>query len=195
MSAKQMLDAAAGGTLKALYVVGANPLRTFGSGGRPSGLKLLVAHELFLTETSREADVVLPAACAYEKNGTVTNTAGEVQLVRKAADPPGVRSDFDILRIVAHQLKEKGLGTEWSARNPDAVFEEIRRNVTGYGVDLAGLLTGGAVLSSPAPGNGHRAFDVPEGAIRSAQDSLFTSGTLGRFCMMIESLAEAGKTA
>ncbi|HVN09705.1 MAG TPA: NADH-quinone oxidoreductase subunit NuoG [Patescibacteria group bacterium] len=194
MTAKQMLDAAAAGTLKALYVVGANPFRTFGSGGRPSGLKFLVAHDLFLTETSREADVVLPAASAYEKNGTVTNTAGEVQLVRKGADPPGVRSDFDILRILAHQLERKGLGKPWNARNPDAVFEEIRRNVPGYGVDLAGLLAGGAVLSSAAPSNGNRAFDVPAGAIRSAQDSLFTSGTLGRFCMMIESLAEAGKT-
>ncbi len=194
LSVKQMLEAAAAGTLKALYVVGANPFRTFGASARPAGLELLVVHELFLTETSREADILLPAACAYEKNGTVTNTAGEVQLLRKAADPPGVRADFDILRIVAHQLEKKGLGTAWSARHPDAVFEEIRGNVAGYGVDLASLLSGGAVQASAAPGNGHRPFDVPAGAIHSAQDSLFTSGTLGRYCMMIESLAEAGKT-
>jgi len=193
LSAKQMLEAAAAGTLKALYVVGANPFRTFGVKSRPAGLKLLVVQELFLTETSREADVLLPAACAYEKNGTVTNTAGEVQLLRKAADPAGVRTDFDILRILAHQLEKKGLGTAWSAKNPDAAFEEIRRNVEGYGVDLASLLTGGAVQASAAPGNGHRPFDVPAGAIRSAGDSLFTSGTLGRYCMMIESLAGTEK--
>jgi NADH-quinone oxidoreductase subunit G len=189
-----MLDAAAAGKLKALYVVGANPFRTFGIAARPAGLELLVVHELFLTETSREADILLPAACAYEKSGTVTNTAGEVQLLRKAADPPGVRTDFDILRILAHQLEKKGLGTALHARNPEAVFEEIRGNVPGYNVDLASLLSGGAVLA-PAAGakNGRAAFDVPDGAIRSAQDSLFSSGTLGRFCMMIESLAEAEK--
>ena len=192
LSAKQMLDAAAAGKLKALYVVGANPFRTFGIAARPAGLELLIVHELFLTETSREADIILPAACAYEKSGTVTNTAGEVQLLRKAADPPGVRSDFDILRILAHQLEKKGLGTAPPARNPEAAFEEIRRNVPGYNVDIATLLTGGAALAAAAAArNGHKPFDVPAGAIRSAKDGLFSSGTLGRFCMMIESLAEA----
>ena len=194
LAAKQMLVAAGAGKLKALYVVGANPFRTFGLNSRPAGLELLVVHELFLTETSREADILLPAACAYEKSGTVTNTAGEVQSLRKAADPPGVRTDFDILRIVAHQLELKGLGTAMRARTPEAVFEEIRRNVAGYNVDLAGLLSGGAVLTAAgAARNGSKPFDVPAGAIRSAQDGLFTSGTLGRFCMMIESLSEAEK--
>ena len=194
MTAKQMLDAAAAGKLKALYVVGANPFRTFGVSGRPAGIELLVVHELFLTETSREADILLPAACAYEKSGTVTNTAGEVQQLRKAADPPGVRTDFDILRILAHQLEKKGLGKALHARNPEAVFDEIRKNVAGYDVDLAGLLSGGAaVAASAAAKNGHKPYDVAADAIRSAEDGLFTSGTLGRFCMMIESLGEAEK--
>jgi len=196
LTAKQMLDAAAAGRLKALYVVGANPFRTFGVACRPAGLELLIVHELFLTETSREADILLPATCAYEKTGTVTNTAGEVQLLRKAADPPGAHSDFDLLRILAHQLEKKGLGTAWKARNPEAGFEEICRHVPGYSVDLAGLLSGGAVLASAAATqNGRAKFDVSLEAIRSAQDSLFTSGTLGRYCMMIESLAEAEKAS
>ena len=76
------------------------------------------------------------------------------------------------------------------------MFEEIRGNVPGYDVDLTGLLSGGAVLASArAALNGQRGFDVPADAIRSAQDSLFTSGTLGRYCLMIESLAEAGKAS
>jgi len=68
--------------------------------------------------------------------------------------------------------------------------------VPGYSVDLAGLLSGGAVLASAAATqNGRAKFDVSADAIRSAQDSLFTSGTLGRYCMMIESLAEAEKAS
>src|SRR5271168_841873 len=192
LSAKAMLDAAAAGKLKALYVIGANPFHTFGVASRPAGLELLIVHELFLTETAREADIVLPAACAYEKDGSVTNTAGEVQLLRKAADPPGVRTDFDLLRILSHQLEKRGLGRALHLRNAEAAFEEIRTNVPGYNVNLADLLTGGAALAAAAgPKNGHHPYDVPVGAIRSAHDSLFTSGTLGRYCNMIESLAEA----
>jgi len=192
LSAKGMLDAAAAGKLKALYVVGANPFHTFGVGARPPGLELLIVHELFLTETSREADIVFPAAAAYEKDGSVTNTAGEVQLLRKAADPPGVRSDFDLLRIVSHQFEKKGLGRALHLRNAEAAFEEIRANVPGYNLNVADLLTGGAALAAAAaPKNGHKPYDVPAGAIRSANDGLFTSGTLGRFCSMVGSLAEA----
>jgi NADH-quinone oxidoreductase subunit G len=53
--------------------------------------------ELFLTETAALADVVFPAASLYEKTGTVTNTFGDVQLAKKAADRAGVKPDFEIL--------------------------------------------------------------------------------------------------
>ena len=53
--------------------------------------------DLFLTETAALADVVLPAASLYEKSGTVTNTFGDMQMVRKAADRAGVKPDFEIL--------------------------------------------------------------------------------------------------
>jgi NADH-quinone oxidoreductase subunit G len=53
--------------------------------------------DLFLTETAALADVVFPAASLYEKTGTVTNTYGDVQLVKKAADHAGVKPDFEIL--------------------------------------------------------------------------------------------------
>ncbi len=87
LSAREMLDAAASGKLKALYVVGSNPLKTFGvSAERLASVDLLVVHEMFMTETAQHADIILPASCAYEKDGTVTNTSGEVQLLRKAAD-------------------------------------------------------------------------------------------------------------
>ncbi len=72
--------------------------------------QLLIVHEMFLTETAKQADIVFPAASAYEKDGTVTNTAGEIQMLRKGVEIMGTRSDFDLLRIVSHQLQRLGLG-------------------------------------------------------------------------------------
>jgi NADH-quinone oxidoreductase subunit G len=193
LTALQMVEAAQAGNLKALYVVGANPLAHFGTLGFGRGkLQLLIVHEMFLTETAQQADIVFPAACAYEKDGTVTNTAGEVQLLRKAGEVMGPRSDFDLLRIMSHQLEKLGLGKAFHFKNPAAVFEEIRKTVPGYDVHLAGLLTGGAELAKfQFSSNGHAPYDVPVQLIRSANDNLFTSGTLGRFCTMLQSLPEA----
>ena len=193
MTAPQMVEAAQAGKLRALYVVGANPLTHYGTLGFGRGnLQLLIAHELFPTDTSRPADIVFPAASAYEKDGTVTNTSGEIQLLRKAAEVMGARSDFDLLRIVSHQLEKVGIGKAFHYKNPAAVFEEIRKAVPGYDVQPAGLLTGGAEPTRVhVARNGHAPYDVPAGLIRSAQDTLFTSGTLGRYCTMMDSLQEA----
>jgi NADH-quinone oxidoreductase subunit G len=193
LTTPQMIEAAQSGKLKALYVVGANPLTHFGTLGFGRGnLNLLIVHELFPTDTSRPADIVFPAASAYEKDGTVTNTSGEIQLLRKAAEVMGARSDFDLLRILSHQLAKIGLGKAFHFKSPSAVFEEIRKAVRGYDVQPAGLLTGGAESTHVHVGqNGHAPYDVPAGLIRSAHDTLFTSGTLGRFCTMMDSLSEA----
>jgi NADH-quinone oxidoreductase subunit G len=193
MTTPQMVEAAQSGKLKALYVMGANPLTHFGTLGFGRGnLPLLIVQELFPTDTSRPADIVFPAASAYEKDGTVTNTAGEIQALRKAAEVMGARSDFDLLRILSHQLAKLGLGKAFHYRTPHAVFEEIRSAVQGYDVAHAGLLTGGAELThTRVSRNGHAPYDVPVGVIRPAQNTLFTSGTLGRFCTMMDSLSEA----
>ncbi len=193
MTAPEMIAAAQSGKLKALYVVGANPFAHFGKSGAGRGsLGFLVVHELFLTETAQLADVVFPAASAYEKEGSVTNTAGEIQLLHKAAEVMGARSDFDLLRILSHQLEKLGLGRAFHFKTPAAVFEEIRKTVPGYNVHPAGLLTGGAEpMKVEFSRNGHAPYDVPVELIRSANDNLFTSGTLGRFCTMMQSLPEA----
>jgi NADH-quinone oxidoreductase subunit G len=193
MTAPQMVGAARAGKLKALYVMGANPLAHFGTLGFGRGkLDLLIVHELFMTETANQADIIFPAASAYEKDGTVTNTSGEIQALHKAAEVMGPRTDFDLLRILSHQLEKLGLGKAFHYKNPTAVFEEIRKAVPGYNVQAVGLLTGGAEATRVHfARNGHAPYDVPAGLIRSAQDSLFTSGTLGRFCTMMESLPEA----
>jgi NADH-quinone oxidoreductase subunit G len=193
LTAPQMVEAAQTGKLGALYVVGANPLAHYGTLGFGRGkLQFLIVHELFLTETALQADIVFPAASAYEKDGTVTNTSGEIQLLRKAGEIMGVRSDFDLLRIVSHQLEKAGVGKAFHYKNPAAVFEEIRKVVPGYDVQLAGLLTGGAEPTSLRfARNGHGAYDVPAQLIRSANDNLFSSGSLGKFCTMMQSLPEA----
>jgi NADH-quinone oxidoreductase subunit G len=188
-----MVEAAQSGKLRALYVMGANPFAHFGAVGLGRGnLELLIVHELFPTDTSRPADIVFPAASAYEKDGTVTNTSGEIQLLRKAAEVMGARTDFDLLRILSHQLEKIGIGKAFHYKTPAAVFDEIRKVVHGYDVQVAGLLTGGAEPTRvQVARNGHAPYDVPAGLIRSAQDTLFTSGTLGRFCTMMDSLPEA----
>jgi NADH-quinone oxidoreductase subunit G len=193
MTAPQMVEAAQSGKLKALYVVGANPFKHFGKGGTGRGkLSLLIVHEMFLTETAQQADIVFPAASAYEKDGTVTNTSGEVQLLRKAGEEMGARSDFDLLRIMSHQLERLGIGKAFHFKNPAAVFEEIRKTVPGYNLQPAGLLTGGAeVTKLQFSKNGHAPYDVPVHLIQPANDTLFTSGTLGQFCTMMQSLPEA----
>jgi NADH-quinone oxidoreductase subunit G len=194
LTAPQMVEAAQSGKLKALYVVGANPLKHFGKAGAGRGkLSLLIVHEMFLTETALEADIVFPAASAYEKDGTVTNTSGEVQLLRKAGEAMGTRTDFDLLRIISHQMERLGLGKAFHYKNPAAVFEEIRKTVPGYNVlQAAGLLTGGAEATKVQfSRNGHAPYDVPVQLIQSANDTLFTSGTLGQFCTMMQSLPEA----
>jgi NADH-quinone oxidoreductase subunit G len=97
----EMLDAAKAGKLKALYVVGANPV------GRlhlePSSLSntFVVVQDMFLTETAAIADVVLPAASAYEKSGTFTNTCGDLQIVKKAGEVTAVKSDFEMIVRIA----------------------------------------------------------------------------------------------
>ncbi len=150
--------------------------------------------DLFLTETAQLADIVLPAAAAYEKNGTMTNTAGEVQLVRKGGDVMGTRSDFDILRILSHQLAQHGLGQAIRLRTPEAAFDEIRQSVPGYNLAMATLLLGEAERTSPvSSANGNAKFDVPAGAIFSSADTLFTSGSLSRYCTMVRSLPEAAE--
>jgi NADH-quinone oxidoreductase subunit G len=98
-----MFDAATRGDLSALYVVGSNPLKRFGID--PLALKstFVIVQDLFLTETAKIADVVFPAANLYEKGGSVTNSYGDLQLVSKAADKAGTRSDFElIVRLADH---------------------------------------------------------------------------------------------
>ena len=112
-SLPQMLNAANSGDLGALLVVGADPVSRAKLSPATLAKTFLIVQDLFLTETAALADVVLPAASLYEKSGTVTNTFGDIQIVRKAADRAGVKPDFEILVRLAG-----GMGVDVSTLVP-----------------------------------------------------------------------------
>jgi len=100
----QMVDAAKAGKLQALYVVGSNPIGRFGIDPFAFSKSFVVVQDMFLTETALMADVVLPAANAYEKSGTFTNTCGDLQLIKKAGEVTETKTDFEMIVRIADAM-------------------------------------------------------------------------------------------
>jgi len=176
MSLEQMLAAK---DLDVLWIVGANPLKT---AVLESNNAFVIVQDLFMTETAKHANLVLPAASAYEKNGTVTNVCGEVQKLKQAVKVMGTKTDLEIMGSVAKEMK-LNLGI-WL---PDKVFAEIRKMVHGYDVPLPVVDTGGAAPTMPLNG---RVPALP-GAIQSAGDTLFTSGSMSRYSKILNAVIES----
>jgi NADH-quinone oxidoreductase subunit G len=97
----EMVESAKAGNLNAFYVVGSNPVEQLGIDPFVFSNSFVVVQDMFLTETAVIADVVLPAANAYEKSGTFTNTCGDLQLVKKAGEVTGTKSDFEMVVRIA----------------------------------------------------------------------------------------------
>ncbi|MGD0013477.1 MAG: NADH-quinone oxidoreductase subunit NuoG [Bryobacteraceae bacterium] len=169
--------------LDALWVVGANPLRRRPLASRNA---FLVVNELFMTETAERADVIFPAASAYEKSGTVTNVCGEVQRLRRALQKSGARPDLGIFHLLARQM---GLDLErlgpWE---PAGIFREIAATVRGYRISAAALQVFGAIQTQPL--DSAVGVQVRPELIRSAGDTLYTSGTLGRYSNTLNAVRE-----
>ena len=166
--------------LDVLWVVGANPLARH---PLASSKAFIVVQDLFLTATAARADVVFPAASAYEKKGTVTNVTGEVQRLSAAVKTMGTKPDLEILGLLGKEMAlELGI---WSA---DAVFNEIRQNVRGYNVTMPVLASGGAALTMPV--NGRVNVEMRPDLVRSAGDTLFTSGSMTKYSPVLNSVAE-----
>ena len=128
----QMIPAAHDGKLKALYIIGENPLVSDPDLNHCEksikNLDFLVVQDLFLTETARLADVVLPSACYAEKDGTFTNSERRVQRVRKAVDPPGQSlSDWKIVCDIAGRMNYP-----MNYENSRQIMEEISRVTPSY---------------------------------------------------------------
>ena len=121
----EMFTAAVAGELKAMYIVGENPVLSDANANHVrialQSLDFLVVQEIFLTETAQLADVVLPAASFAEKDGTFTNTERRIQRVRKAVEPPGQsRTDLEIILAIASRM-----GHPMDYAGPESVMQEI----------------------------------------------------------------------
>jgi formate dehydrogenase major subunit len=120
--------------IRALYLIGENPVISepnpaFVREGL-SNLDFLVVQDIFFTETCQYADVVLPAACWAEKDGTQTNTERRVQRIRTAARPPGeAKPDWEIITAIAGKM---GYADQFPFRNAREVFEEICSVIPQY---------------------------------------------------------------
>jgi NADH-quinone oxidoreductase chain G len=102
------------GTIKALYIMGENPLVTFQDvskvEGTLKGLELLIVQDIFLTETARLADVVLPACSWSEKEGTFMAATGNIQKIPKLISETGQSvPDWKVFRNLA-RVMNKDLG-------------------------------------------------------------------------------------
>jgi len=123
----QMVDAAKEGKLKALYVVGSNPIARYNIDPFALSKTFVVVQDMFLTETAAIADVVLPVSNAYEKAGSYTNTAGDLQVLKKAGDFAGTRLNAAIADKVA-------LGSIAAVLDPlFALYASARANGEGFG--------------------------------------------------------------
>jgi formate dehydrogenase major subunit len=123
----EIMDAVHRGEIRGMYIMGENPAMSDPdvAHAREALAKLehLVVQDIFLTETAKYADVILPASAWPEKDGTVTNTNRQVQLGRKALPMPGeAREDLVIIQEIARRL-----GLNWGYGHASEVFAEMTR--------------------------------------------------------------------
>ncbi len=130
LGAKQMLEAAASGQFKALYVVGEDPLSSYPDRAtleKALDAPFLVVQDIFLSPTAQKADVVLPAASFAEKNGTFTNAERRLQKLRAGIKSPGeAQSDYAILQQLIQEL-----GGE-APTCSEAAFAALAAETAGY---------------------------------------------------------------
>lgn len=127
-----MVRRAKTGSIKALFIVGENPVASLPPDAQVSealeALEFVVCQEMFLTETAKRAHVVLPACSSMEKNGTFTNTEGHVQRVRQAVETRGEsRPDWEMFSALSVLMNRP---VEYA--DAKSLLREIRGAVPGY---------------------------------------------------------------
>jgi formate dehydrogenase alpha subunit len=150
----EMIHAAHEGKVKAVYVMGENPMMSDPDVNYVKealeNVDFLVVQDIFLSETAQLADVVLPAASFAEKNGTLTNSERRVQLWRKAIDPVGEsRPDWEIICDIATRM-----GYDMKCDSPAQIMDEITRLTPIYGGMSHDRLEGDG-LQWPCPDKSH----------------------------------------
>jgi len=151
----EMLHKAEQGEIRAMYIMGENPMVSDPDVNHAEeclkSLDLLVVQDIFLTETAQLADVVLPAPCFAEKDGTFTNSERRVQFGHQAVDPPGeARQDWWIIGEIARRLGYGGLTYD----SPRQIMDEISRLTPIYG-GMSYDRIGEMGLQWPCPNTGH----------------------------------------
>ena len=160
MSLEQMIDAALSGDLKAMYIMGANPVESSYDSDKVraalSNLSFLVVQDIFLTETAKLADVVLPACSWVEKEGTYTSAERRIQYLHKAIPARGLSvADWGVITQIM-----QAMGYEVGYRNPKDIFAEITRVVPRYsGITIEDLESEGKEISR-RPGKAYRSVAV-----------------------------------
>ncbi|WP_298438513.1 molybdopterin-dependent oxidoreductase [Geobacter sp.] len=147
----QIIEGIEQGSIKALYLLGCDPISSFPEGGRIRAalekLDLLIVQDPFPGEAAKLAHVLFPSSVAAEKSGTFTTIDGRVQPLAKAANPPGdAREDWDILTELYNRLTGAG-----RPATPAAIMAEIASLVPGYGAGVtlpAGLPAGPVTLAA-----------------------------------------------
>jgi len=183
---RSLLEGIEFGETRALLVFGSNPVKTFKLDPAMVGkLDFLFVAELFPTETAELAEVVVPATSFAEKDGTVTNTCGEVQALKKTMRKAGTRSDLEILLALARLF-----GQKWPYQSADDVRREIMAQVPAYALPSSSLLLGRAVATRPE--GMPPTLERPD-LVFSSRDSLFASGTVSRYSWALNSVDEAKK--
>ncbi|MFH1336970.1 MAG: molybdopterin-dependent oxidoreductase, partial [Candidatus Zixiibacteriota bacterium] len=125
MNFNQMLAAILQGKVKGMYIAGVDPLIEYPDRNYAKNsigkLNFLVVQVIFLTETAKLADVVLPGVSFAEKEGTFTNVERRIQRLKKAFDPlAGSKADWQIFCMLV-----KAMGQEFNYTSPRQIFEEL----------------------------------------------------------------------
>ncbi|MEJ2069251.1 MAG: formate dehydrogenase subunit alpha [Syntrophobacterales bacterium] len=155
MTMTEMLPSISEGKIKTLYIIGENPVISEADTEHALNplqeLDFLVVQDLFLTETGKLADVVLPASSFAEKDGTFTNTERRVLRVRRAVLP--VRNSLPDWRILCELSQRLDYPMDYTT--PEEIFEEIRRVTPAYaGISYERLEREGS-LQWPCPHPDH----------------------------------------
>ena len=132
MDLLEIIKSAENGRLKALYIMGENPLRSLPQPdlllNALKSLKCLIVQDILFSETAGIADVVLPAAAFSEKAGSFTNMEGKIQCFSPAVPPPGLgKPDLEILTLFAEKLAAPG-----NTGSHQQIRKEISSVITSY---------------------------------------------------------------
>lgn len=170
----EMFDAAVAGDLKAMYIFGEDVAQTDPDTTHViealQALEFLVVQDIFENETTRYADVILPASSFLEKSGTFTNAERRIQLVAPAIDPPGgARTDFEILTTISAALgHDMGLDTPADAMDEIAALTPDWAGVSHERVGRRGLQWPVAADGTDSPILYADAFELPGGRAQFA---------------------------